>query len=166
MKTFKMRGINVKEGVIDLYGERVVLLPPDLINLLASVYGEGSKSILVFLGKKMGRRLSETWEEHLKPKTLEDLTKIFCQFVSTGGWGELEPEKISEDEIIVKVSYNIATEIDPPTKHICYFLNGILSGFGEFALYRASVEESECSIEGKTDKCVFIIKKKSETSGS
>ncbi len=162
MKQFKMRGIDYKDGVIDLYEDRVVLLPPDLINLLSSVYGEGSKSILVFLGKKMGRRMSETWEEHLRPKTLEDLTKIFCQFMSTGGWGELEPDKITEEEIIVKVNYNIAAEIEPPTRHICYFLNGILSGFGEFALYRASVEEVECMVEGKKEKCVFVIKKKQE----
>src|SRR5271157_89605 len=162
MKNFKMRGINFKDGFIDLYGERIVLLPPDLINLLSSVYGEGAKSLLVFLGKKMGRRMSETWEEHLKPKTLEQLTNIFCQFMSTGGWGEFEPDKVTEEEIIVKVKYNIAIEIDPPTKYICYFLNGILSGFGEFALYRATVEELDCMVDEKKDNCSFAIKKKEE----
>jgi len=54
-----MRGIKTKDGVIDLYDERIVLMPPNIIDLLAQIYGEGSKSLLIFLGKKMGIMVPE-----------------------------------------------------------------------------------------------------------
>ena len=163
MKTMKLRGVKVKDGVIDLFDERIVLMPPNIIDLLAQVYGEGSKSLLIFLGKKMGRKMIENWEEHLRPKTLEQLTNIFTSFMSTAGWGQIETVKVTEEEIILRVYNVVSTKLSTPTKHICYFLSGNFSGFGEFALYRAQVDETKCMIEDPSiDYCEFSIKKREE----
>ncbi len=160
VKEFKRQGITVKNGIIDFFGERIALFPPNFISLVSSVYGEGAIAILVFLGKKMGLRMSETWDENLQPKTLEQFTTLFCQFMSTCGWGKFEPGIITEQEIIVNIMHNINTELENPTKYICYFLKGLLLGFGEYALYRADVQEVECAGEDANKTCVFVIRKK------
>lgn len=158
-----MRGIKIKDGVVDLYDERIVLMPPTIIDLLAQVYGEGSKSLLIFLGKKMGRKMIENWEEHLRPKSLEQLTEIFTSFMSTEGWGTFEAVKITEEEIIIQVRDVISKKLPTPTQHICYFLNGNMAGFGEFALYRAQVDETQCQIEDPdVEYCEYVIKKREE----
>ncbi|GAB4305829.1 MAG: hypothetical protein Kow0069_02090 [Promethearchaeota archaeon] len=163
MKSFKMRGIQSKDGVVELYDERIVLMPPTIIDLLAQVYGEGSKSLLIFLGKKMGRKMIENWDDHLRPKTLEQITRIFTEFMSTGGWGQMEPVKITEEEIVVQVKNVVSTKLPNATKHICYFINGNLAGFGEYTLYRAQVEETKCSLDDPNlDYCEYSIKKREE----
>lgn len=161
--TYKKEGIGIKGGVIDFFGERIVLVPPNIINLLSSIYGEGAKSLLNFLGKKMGRRMAENWDEMLKPNSLRQLTTIFCQYLSASGFGHFEPNKIEEKEIEIRVNHSIAGEMEPLTKHICYFLNGMMLGFGEFALYRAKVDEIECTVDTHKDSCLFSIKKKAWT---
>jgi predicted hydrocarbon binding protein len=160
VKAFKNQGINVKNGVIDLFGERIVLFPPSIISLLSSIYGEGAMSLLVFLGKKMGRRLSENWDENLKPNTLEQFTTIICQFMSTCGWEKFDPYLITEQQIIVHIGHNVNEELEVPSKHICYFIRGLLLVFGEYALYRADVQKLDCSIENEKKHCVFEIRKK------
>lgn len=150
----------VKNGVINFFGERIALFPPNLIPLFSSIYGDGAKSLLVFLGKKMGRRMIEIWDESLKPNTLEQLTTIFSSYMSTSGWGKFDPVLITEHEIILNVKHNVCEELDIHTKHICYFLKGLLLGFGEYALYRADVNELECTNENENGMCVFSIKKK------
>ncbi|OLS13351.1 MAG: hypothetical protein RBG13Loki_3038 [Promethearchaeota archaeon CR_4] len=160
MKEFNKQVNYTKDGVIDFFGERIVLFPPDIISLLSTVYGQGAEALLVFLGKKMGRRMSEKWEESLKPVTLEQFTNLFCQFISTCGWGRFDPVEISEQTIVVNIKHNITEELDIPTKHICYFIKGLLLGFGEYALYRADVQEIDCTTENKNKTCVFEIRKK------
>jgi len=160
VKAFKNQGINVKNGVLDFFGERIVLFPPSIISLFSSIYGEGAMSLLVFLGKKMGRRMSENWDENLRPITLEQFTTIFCQILSTCGWGKFEPVLITEQEIVVHIEHNVSEELEVLSKHICYFIRGLLLGFGEYALYRADVQELDCSIESEKKHCVFEIRKK------
>ena len=53
-KEFKVKGIEYRDGEIKLYDERTVLFPPNIITFLGSVYGQGSKPLLVFLGKRIG----------------------------------------------------------------------------------------------------------------
>jgi len=156
-----MKGIEQDNGALNLYEERVVLFPPNIITLLGSVFGKGSKSLLVYLGKKMGRRLAENWEEHLRPQNLQELTQIFFEKTSIAGWGNFNVEKVSEEEIIVTLENNIAHSEDQPLRHICDFLMGYLAGFGEFALYSAKVSETECSIDNQNkEKCKFLIEKR------
>lgn len=161
MKDLRMKGLESKNGEVKLFGERIVFIPPNIISLLGQIYGEGSSPILKYLGKKMGRRLIETWEEHLRPKSIEQLTKIFLEMESTSGWGSFSLEKISEDEIVVNLTHNIAKDVGSNTRDICYFISGLLSGFGEFALYSAQVTEEDCSIiDPDKDTCKFVIKKR------
>ena len=101
----------------------------------------------------MGRRLIETWEEHLRPKNLENLTKIFVDMVSTSGWGRFSAENVSEETITIKLENNIGSN---EGADIGYFISGLLSGFGEFALYSAHVSE----IDSSDNTMVFQIKKR------
>ena len=165
MKDFRMKGIEAKDGIVTLFGERIVFVPPNVISLLGQIYGQGSKPLLKYLGKKMGRRLIETWEEHLRPKTIEQLTDIFTEMVSTSGWGKLSLETIKRNErneeegFIFKLENNIA-KLDN-SRDICYFVSGLLSGFGEFALYSAQVTEIQCSIiEPDKNVCIFEVTKR------
>lgn len=156
-----MKGLESKDGILRLFGERTVFIPPNIITLLGQIYGEGSNPLLKYLGKKMGRRLIENWEEHLRPKNLEQLTEIFLDMVGNSGWGNFYSEKISEDEIIIRLDDNIAKEEGNHSRDICYFINGLLSGFGEFAFYSAQVIEQDCSvIDNTVPSCRFIIKKR------
>lgn len=161
MKDFKMKGIESKEGIVKLFGERIVFIPPNIISLLGQIYGDGSKPLLIYLGKKMGRRLIETWEEAIRPNTLEELTTLFLDMMSASGWGLFTAEVISEDLIVVTLKNNISQEEGSFTKDICYFISGLLTGFGDFALYNAYVVESDCSlIETTADVCRFEILKR------
>ncbi|MBD3351368.1 MAG: hypothetical protein GF364_07765 [Candidatus Lokiarchaeota archaeon] len=157
MKDLKMKGLESKDGVVKLFGERIVFIPPSIISLLGQIYGEGASPLLKYLGKKMGRRLIEMWEEHLRPKTLEQLTEIFLDMQSTSGWGSFSAEKISEEEIIVKLEHNIGKAMTGNSTHIDYFISGLLSGFGEFALYSAQVTIKDTEEENSTE---FVVKKR------
>ncbi|SRR6056297_1678793 len=160
-KFFKMKGVEEDDGVINLYDERVVLFPPNIITLLGSVFGKGSKSLLVYLGKKMGRRLAENWEEHLRPQNLQELTQIFFEKTSIAGWGEFKVESMSENEILTTLRNNIAHSEEQPLRHVCDFLTGYLAGFGEFAMYNAKVIEEKCSVDDPSiDFCQFRIIKR------
>lgn len=153
MKDLKMKGLEItKDGRVTLFDERILFVPPSIISLLGQIYGEGSKPLLKYLGKKMGRRLIETWEDHLRPKTLEQLTKIFVDMVSTSGWGRFSVENVSEETITIKLENNIGSN---DGADISYFISGLLSGFGEFALYSAQV-----SVESSDDIMIFQIKKR------
>lgn len=161
MKDLKLKGLEYSDGVYKLFNHRFVFFPPQIVNLLSSIYGEGVKPILVWLGKKMGRTLIETWEDFLKPKTLKELTNIFCEIFSNMGWGKFEPQEVTEELITMKLFHNISTSLENDFKYTCYFLSGVLSGFGEFALYRTNVSETECMIENSEKKyCLFRIEKK------
>jgi predicted hydrocarbon binding protein len=160
-KDFKLKGIEYKDGTLKLYEERVVLFPPNIISLLGSVFGQGSKPLLVYLGKKMGRKLVETWEEHLRPKTLQSLTEIFINMTKAAGWGNFFIEKIEDNEIIVKLQDNIASSEENKLNHICDFLSGYLTGFGEYAMYDAKVIETRCSVTDELNEyCEFHIQKR------
>lgn len=153
--------IEFRDGEIRIFDERAILFPPNIISLLGSIYGQGSKPILVFLGKKIGRFLVERWEEASSPKDLNDLVKLFFEMTSAAGWGTFQIEKISENEIIIKLSENIALAEDRPSPFICDFLTGYLTGFGEYALFSAKVTEIHCSILDKSQKsCEFKITKR------
>ncbi len=85
MKDLKLKGLEYSDGIYRLFNQRFVFFPPQIIDLLSSIYGEGVKPLLVWLGKKMGRILIETWEENLKSKTLEELTNLFCEMFNNMG---------------------------------------------------------------------------------
>jgi predicted hydrocarbon binding protein len=155
------KGLEYRDGEIKVFDERVVLFPPNIISLLGSVYGQGSKPLLVFLGKKIGRFLVERWEEATRPKNLNQLVDIFFEMTGTAGWGNFSVEKVAEDEIVVKLADNVANSEEHPSNHICDFLSGYLAGFGEFALYSAKVSETQCSVlEKANNACIFRIQKR------
>ena len=75
--------------------------------------------------------------------------------------GNFSVEKVTEDEIIVHLKDNIALTEEQPLNHICDFLSGYLSGFGEFAMYSAQVIETECSVLNHSQSfCEFKILKR------
>ncbi|MFX0032688.1 MAG: hypothetical protein ACFE8E_07350 [Candidatus Hodarchaeota archaeon] len=162
MKNLKLKGLKYNKGIYQLFEDRFVFFPPQLIDILSSIYGEGVKSLLVWLGKKTGWDLIQSWDETLKPRTLNDLTTQFCNILSNHGWGKFIPRQISEDLIVIQLQKNITNDLENKSKYVCYFINGLLNGFGEFALYRVNVTESNCSLENdKLNACEFKIEKTS-----
>ena len=156
-KKFKMEGIEAKDGNIQLYEERIVLFPPSIITILGSIYGDAAQPLLRFLGKRMGRRLAEVWEAKAEPNDLKDMTDLFVSMSSTAGWGEFSIMSISDNEIIINLTNNVANK--EKMNYICYFLCGYFVGFGEFVFHRARVKETRCSVLDGGDYCQFVIKK-------
>ncbi|TFF98834.1 MAG: hypothetical protein EU547_00035 [Promethearchaeota archaeon] len=160
MKRFKLKGLEYENGIYKLYGDRFVFFPPKLINTLSSIYGEGVKSLLVWLGKKAGWTLIQHWEENLKVKDLEDLVDQFIEILNNLGWGLFIPKVVSEDLIVIKLQHNISTELETESKYGCYFITGLLTGFGEFALYKVQTTETKCCFNDVKSKfCEFKIEK-------
>jgi len=160
MRNLKLKGLKYNKGKFHILNDRFIFFPPQLIDILSSIYGEGVKSLLVWLGKKAGWTLIQSWEENFKPKTLEDLVDQFCSILSNQGWGNFVPKKTSEDLIVIELHHNISSELENKSKYFCYFVDGLLSGFGEFALYRVSVSEPNCCLENSSLKiCEYEIKK-------
>ena len=160
MKNLKIKGLKYNKGIFNLFDDRFVFFPPQLIDILSSIYGEGVKSLLVWLGKKAGWSLIQSWEENLQPKTLDDLVSQFCNIISNQGWGHFIPKQVTDENIIIELHHNISSELDNKSKYFCYFIDGLLSGFGEFALYRVSVSEPNCCLENSNLKiCEYRIKK-------
>ena len=160
MRNLKLKGLKYNKGKYELFDNRFVFFPPQIIDILSSIYGEGVKSLLVWLGKKAGWAFIQNWDENLKSKTLGDLVNQFCTLLSNHGWGRFIPKQVSEDLIIIDLYHNISSELENKSKYFCYFITGLLTGFGEFALYRVNVNEIECCIETlKLDYCEFKIEK-------
>ena len=160
MRNLKLKGLKYHKGKFELFSDRFVFFPPQLIDILSSIYGEGAKSLLVWLGKKAGWTLIQNWEENLKPKTLEDLVDNFCNIISNHGWGIFIPKQISEELIIIELHNNISLELENKSNYFCNFLTGFLTGFGEFALYRVSVSETNCCLKNSNiTHCEYKIEK-------
>ncbi|TFF85304.1 MAG: hypothetical protein EU518_01430 [Promethearchaeota archaeon] len=160
MKNLKLKGLKYNKGKYNLYNDRFVFFPPKLINVLSSIYGEGVKSLLVWLGKKAGWTLIHEWESELEPKNLEDLVRQFTEIINHQGWGNFEISNVSENSIIFELHHNVSSHLESESKYICYFINGLLTGFGEYALYRVKTSESKCIFEDPdTDFCEFKINK-------
>ncbi|MFX0029773.1 MAG: hypothetical protein ACFE8B_11225 [Candidatus Hermodarchaeota archaeon] len=163
MKNLKLKGLKFTKGKYQLFNDRFAFFPPQIIDILASIYGEGVKSLLVWLGKKTGWRLIQSWEENLKPKSLDDLVNQFANILSNHGWGRFVPKIISDDLILIDLYHNISSELENKSKYFCYFITGLLTGFGEFALYRVNVSELQCSLEDlNKDHCEFRIETKNK----
>ena len=124
MRNLKLKGLKYNKGKYSLYENRFVFFPPQIINILSSIYGEGVKSLLVWLGKKAGWSLIQKWDESLKSKALNDLVSNFCNIFSNHGWGKFIPKQISDNLIIIQVHHNVSKEIEGNSKNVCYFLTG------------------------------------------
>ncbi len=160
MRNLKLKGLKYNKGKYDLYDERFVFFPPQIIDILSSIYGEGVKSLLVWLGKKVGWVLIQNWDDNLKSKSLSDLVSQFCSILSNQGWGRFTPKKTSDNLIVIELQHNISNDLENKSKYICYYLTGILAGFGEYALYKVNVIENICCIEDPSLKsCEFRIEK-------
>jgi len=160
MKNLKLKGLKYNKGKYTLFNDRFVFFPPKLINVLSSIYGEGVKSLLVWLGKKAGWKLIQNWESELDPKNLQDLVEKFTEIINHQGWGQFIISDISENSIIFELHHNISSLLDSESKYICYFINGLLTGFGEYALYRVNTSETKCCFENSDiDFCEFQIQK-------
>jgi predicted hydrocarbon binding protein len=160
MRNLKLKGLKYDKGKYDLYDERFVFFPPQIIDILSSIYGEGVKSLLVWLGKKVGWDLIQNWDDQLKSKTLSDLVNQFCSIISNHGWGVFNPKQISDNLIVIELQHNISNKVNNKSKYTCYYIAGLLSGFGEYALYKVNVIENTCSIEDPSlNSCEFRIEK-------
>lgn len=160
MKNLKLKGLKYNKGKYELFSDRFVFFPPQLLDILSSIYGEGVKSLLVWLGKKTGWKLIQNWEENLRPKTLNDLVNQFCAILNNQGWGRFVPKQVSETQIIIEHHNNITSELKNKSKYICFYLNGVLTGFGEFALYRTNVSEHKCCLDDpNSGMCEYYIEK-------
>lgn len=163
MKNLKLKGLKFNKGIYQLFNDRFAFFPPQIIDILASIYGEGVKSLLVWLGKKTGWQLIQTWEENLKPKSLDDLVNQFTNILSNHGWGKFVPKIISEELIVIELDHNISSELENKSRYFCYFITGLLTGFGEFALYRVNAVETQCCLEDlNQDHCEFRIEIKAK----
>ncbi|MBY8989351.1 MAG: hypothetical protein KGD58_01235 [Candidatus Lokiarchaeota archaeon] len=163
MKNLKLKGLKFNKGKYQLFNDRFAFFPPQIIDILASIYGEGVKSLLVWLGKKTGWKLIQTWEENLKPKSLDDLVNQFTNILSNHGWGRFVPKIISEELIVIELDHNISSELENKSRYFCYFITGLLTGFGEFALYRVNAVETQCCLEDlNQDHCEFRIEIKAK----
>lgn len=161
MRNLKLKGLKYENGKYYLYDNRYIFFPPQIIEVLSSIYGEGVKSLLVWLGKKAGWSLIQDWDDNLKSKTLNDLVNNFCNILSNQGWGAFIPKQISDEKVIIELDYNVSNELSTKSRYVCYYITGILSGFGEYALYRVNVIEEICCVENPNEKeCKFIIQKK------
>jgi predicted hydrocarbon binding protein len=147
MRNLKLKGLKYSKGKYYLFNDRFVFFPPQIIDILSSIYGEGVKSLLVWLGKKAGWTLIQNWDDNLNPKSLEDLMNQCFTILSNLGWGRFVPKQITEDMIIINLFHNISSQLENKSKYFCYFIAGILTGIGEFALYRVNVTESQCCLE-------------------
>jgi len=160
MRNLKLKGLKYNKGKYDLYDERFVFFPPQIIDILSSIYGEGVKSLLVWLGKKVGWTLIQNWDENIKSKSLNDLVNQFCSIISNHGWGRFTPIKISDNLIVIELHHNISNNLNNKSKYICYYITGLLAGFGEYALYKVNVLENTCCVENPSLKsCEFRIEK-------
>ena len=160
MRNLKLKGLKNIKGKYDLYDERFVFFPPQIIDILSSIYGEGAKSLLVWLGKKVGWVLIQNWDENLKSKSLNDLVNQFCSILSNHGWGRFTPKKISDNLIVIELHHNITNDLSNKSKYICYYITGLLAGFGEYALYKVNIIENTCYVEDPSLKsCEFRIEK-------
>ena len=112
MRNLKLKGLKYDKGKYDLYNERFVFFPPQIIDILSSIYGEGVKSLLVWLGKKVGWALIQNWDDQLKSKTLNDLVNQFCTIVSNHGWGIFNPKQISDNLIVIELQHNISNNLN------------------------------------------------------
>lgn len=160
MRNLKLKGLKYSKGIYELFNDRFVFFPPQIIDILSSIYGEGVKTLLVWLGKKAGWTLVQNWDENLRSKTLNDLVSQFTNIISNHGWGRFIPKQISEDLILIELYHNVSNELESKSKYICYFITGLLTGFGEFALYRVNVTEIQCCLDNiKLDNCEFKIER-------
>lgn len=159
MKNLKLKGLKYNKGKYFLYDQRYLFLPPQVIDILASIYGEGVKSLLVWLGKKAGWEYAQNWEENLNPSSLDYFVEKFCEKLNGQGWGKFIPKKISEDEIIIQLHDNISLKLEK-SKYYCHFISGILTGLGEFTLYKVDVDETKCSVDDENSQfCEFKLSK-------
>ncbi|MFW9896912.1 MAG: hypothetical protein ACFFD7_13990 [Candidatus Thorarchaeota archaeon] len=162
MRNLKLKGLKFHKGTYQLFNDRFAFFPPQVIDILASIYGEGVKSLLVWLGKKAGWKMIQSWEENLKPKSLVDLVNQFTNILSNHGWGRFNPKVVNENSIVIELHHNISSELENKSRYFCYFVAGLLTGFGEFALYRVNVVETQCSLEDlNLENCEFRIDIKS-----
>ncbi|MFX1522654.1 MAG: hypothetical protein ACFFCC_04015 [Promethearchaeota archaeon] len=162
MRNLKLKGLKFHRGTYQLFNDRFAFFPPQVIDILASIYGEGVKSLLVWLGKKAGWKMIQSWEENLKPKSLVDLVNQFTNILSNHGWGRFNPKVVNENSIVIELHHNISSELENKSRYFCYFVTGLLTGFGEFALYRVNVVETQCSLEDlNLENCEFRIDIKS-----
>ncbi|MFX1389630.1 MAG: hypothetical protein ACFE9Z_06145 [Promethearchaeota archaeon] len=160
MRNLKLKGLKYSKGKYYLFNDRFVFFPPQVIDILSSIYGEGVKSLLVWLGKKAGWNLIQNWDENLKPKTLDDLMNQCCMILSNLGWGRFVPKQTSEDLIIINLFHNISSQLENKSKYFCYFIAGILTGIGEFTLYKVNVSENQCCLEDLSlDFCEYKIER-------
>ncbi|QEE14857.1 hypothetical protein DSAG12_00677 [Promethearchaeum syntrophicum] len=151
--------INKEDGLF-FCEEKVSLVPVDIISSLGSIFNTGSKSIFQYLGKKFGRFLAEKCDSQYETKDLKRFSNNFLKMTSLTGWGKFTLGIFSDEEISIKLYYNISKFEKREKKFICTYVLGILNGFGEYIMKNVKISEIKCSNNNKENQyCEFLIQK-------
>lgn len=151
--------INKDDGLF-FCEENIALVPVDIISSLGSIFNTGSKPILQYLGKKFGRFLAEKCDSQYETKDLKKFSNNFLKMASLTGWGKFTLTFLNDEEIAIKLHYNIAIIIKQERNFICSYILGLLNGFGEYIMKKVKVLETQCSIENQNNQyCEFLIQK-------
>lgn len=79
---------------------------------------------------------------------------------SLTGWGKFTLVYLNDKEIAIKLHNNIANLKKQENISCCFYILGILSGFGEYIMKNVKVLETQCSVENIDDQyCEFLIQK-------
>jgi len=151
--------INKEDGLF-FCDEKISLVPADLVSSLGSIFDTGSKPILQYLGKKFGIFLAEKCDSQYETKDLKKFSNNFLKMVSLTGWGKFTLGILSDEEVTIKLYYNISNFEKPEKKYICSYILGILNGFGEYIMKNVNVVEIKCSNNNQENQyCEFLIQK-------
>ena len=151
--------INKDDGLF-FCEENVALVPVDIISSLGLIFNTGSKSILQYLGKKFGRFLAEKCDSQYETKDLKKFSNNFLKMASLTGWGKFTLAILNDEELAIKLYYNISNFKKQEEKFICSYILGFLNGFGEYIMKNVNVLEIKCSINNQDNQyCEFLIQK-------
>ena len=151
--------INKEDGLF-FCEENVSLVPVDIISSLGSIFNTSSKSILQYLGKKFGRFLAEKCDSQYETKDLKKFSNNFLKMASLTGWGKFTLAILNDEELAIKLYYNISNFKKQEEKFICSYILGFLNGFGEYIMKNVNVLEIKCSINNQDNQyCEFLIQK-------
>ena len=155
-----MKEIINKDDGLFFCEENMTLIPVDIISSLGSIFNSGSESILQYLGKKFGRFLAEKCDSQYESKDLKKFSNNFLKMASLTGWGKFTLAILNDEELTIKLYYNISNLKKQEKNFICSYILGFLNGFGEYIMKNVNVLETKCSINNQDNQfCEFLIRK-------
>ncbi len=134
----------------------VILRPDDLVQLGALV-ASGSEDILIWTGKNIGKKITNTLQNVMKKKKSRDkLIEFVLDALSNLGFGEFDLKYSKGKEAIIMVNNPISTTIKDKqdANVLCNLYNGIFMGMLNGTGLQVEGEEIECVLKG-AKQCVY-----------